>query len=204
MRITRAAQVSVLALATALAIPTAAFANGLPEKYERPISAPGSRDDTRAYLGVSWSLGANASFQPSFVVGVQSIRVRSSNRLRGIDVNARFNFTDGFERVAIAGLIGRRDVYANIGGGFNIRQGEPFGTVAVQGPFLRAGLDVGLTTGNWDPYFEINTLDRPRRVAGGGLSCPENYTLMDSLFAPPGAQDLVIDDQICVDDFWFD
>ncbi len=205
MKLTIMTSASALALATVLAsgAPSSAQEFIIPGKYERPLrTGTGKRDHTRAYIGLSWSFGARATGQPSVVVGVQSIRVRSSNSLRGIDVNARFNFTDGFERVAIAGLLGRRDVYANLGGGFNIRDGEPFVTAAVQGPFLRAGLDVGINSGNWAPYVEINTLERPRRVQNGELTCPEGYMLTSPFFDTP--DDLVVDGQTCADMLWFD
>lgn len=204
MKLTIMTSASALALATVLAsgAPSSAEEFIIPGKFERPLrTGTGTRDHTRAYIGLSWSFGARTTSQPSVVVGVQSIRVRSSNSLRGIDVNARFNFTDGFERVAIAGLLGRRDVYANLGGGFNIRDGEPFVTAAVQGPFLRAGLDVGINSGNWAPYVEINTLERPRRVRGEGLSCPESYDLIAApIFAP---ESLIVDGQVCQGDDLF-
>lgn len=171
--------------------------------FDRPFSVGGgSQTTTRAYIGLSLSFGGG-EVRPSFVTGVQSVRVRSSNRLQGIDLNARFNFTDGFERVAVAGLIGNRTAYANIGAGYNMRSAEPFGTVALQGAFLRAGADFGLS-GSVTPYVEVNTLDRPRRVGGGALGCNPGYELLPASIFDDGFlnRDFVVDGQICVDEFF--
>ena len=203
MKFSKFVQVSALALATAFASASVVKAGD----FERPIvGGSGSYSDTRPYLGLSWSFGGGASRLPSFVVGAQSIRVNSSNRLRGIDLNARFNLSDGFERIALSGLVGRRDIYANIGGGYNFSRNEFVGTAALQTTFVRAGLDVGMNTGVLEPYVEINTLDRPRRVSGAGLSCPDGYDLVSASDFPPSFlnPDLIVDGQVCEGEDFFD
>jgi len=199
------AQASVLALASAFALGTVgAPALAGDEGFNRPIATGvGSRTSTRGYLGLSVSFGGGGAAKSGLVVGVQSIRVRSSNRLHGVDANVRFSFDSGFDRFAVAGLVGRRDVYANIGGGYSARRGEAFATGGVQAPFMRAGADFGLQSGNFEPYLEVNTLDRPRRVSGGGLACPDGYSLEPASDWSIANPDLFLDGFICVDfDFW--
>ena len=192
---------SLTALTTALAVGGAAW-GGPPLP---PIGGGGEdrRSDTRAYVGLSFSFGGSAAPSAGIVVGAQAIRVRSSDRLTGIDVNARSSFQDGFDRIALAGLYGNRNAYANLGGGINPRTGEFFGTAAVQGPYLRLGADLGLA-GGLRPYVEVNTLGKPKRVQGGGdLACPTGYFLADpsdwtSIFGDIG-DDVIVDGRTCID-----
>ena len=136
--------------ATALA---AAFALSTPADAQ-------TRSDTRVYAGVSVSFGAQP--EPGFgaIVGLQSTRLRPSGRMRGIDIHGRYDFLRGFDRVAVAGLIGRRNGYLNLGGGYNPLSGEVFVTGAAQAQNIRAGLDYGVLTGTSAGYFELNTLRR--------------------------------------------
>ena len=149
VRLFRHMAVAALAGTVALALPAAAEAQ--------------SRTDLRIYAGIAVSFGP--AEQPGFgaVVGVQSIRVSASNRLRGLDLNARYSFPTGFDRVALAGLIGRRGGYLNLGGGFNPTRGEIFVTGAAQMANLRAGLDYGVASATAGGYFELNSLSRPGR-----------------------------------------
>jgi hypothetical protein len=122
-----------------------------------------SRNSTHVYAGIALSFGAAEQSGIGALVGLRSTRVNASNRLRGIDANARYDFRRGFDRVAVAGLIGRRNAYLNLGGGFDPLAGEVFVTGAAQARHLRAGVDYGLVTGAAGGYFELNTLDRPGR-----------------------------------------
>ncbi len=147
----------VAALGVALALPTAALA----------------RDDTRAYAGLVFSFGSASQASAGLVVGAQATRVRASDRLTGFDVNARFSFGSGFDRIAVAGLFGKRKAYANLGAGINPMTGDVFLTGAAQAAHARVGLDFGLMGRDAGVYFELNTLQRLRPVAappppGGG------------------------------------
>lgn len=139
-----------------------------------------SRNQTRAYAGLALSFGPAEPLGAGVVVGVQSVRVNASDRLRGIDVNARYDFIRGFDRVSLAGLIGRRSGYLNLGAGMNPTSGDFFVTGAAQTRHLRAGVDYGVMSGTAGGYFEVNTLRRPDRyvppapppvvVSVGGIS----------------------------------
>ena len=192
--------VSASALATALALGGTAW-GGPPLAPTVSGGGPDRRSDTRAYVGLAVSFGGGASPQAGIVVGAQAIRVRSSDRLSGVDLNARFNFRGGFDRIALAGLYGNRSVYANLGGGFNPQTGEFFATAAAQGAYLRAGVDWAIATGQLKPYVEVNTLSKPKSVQGGGgvLSCPTGYSLQDATFWEV-PEDLIVDGQTCIDD----
>jgi hypothetical protein len=124
-----------------------------------------------------------------------------------VDLNARFNFRGGFDRIALAGLYGNRSVYANLGGGFNPQTGEFFATAAAQGSYLRAGVDWAIGSGQLKPYVEVNTLGKPKPVqgAGGVLSCPTGYSLQDAsdwseIFTL--TDDVIVDGRTCIDEIF--
>lgn len=135
--------------------------------------AGGSRTDVTGYLGLSFSFGANAPKGPQVVVGVQRLKVESDDSVRGLDLNARFGLDGQLGRVAVAGLAGQRDAYANLGFGYDFAQDGMFGTAALQSGPLRLGADMDIGTGAIRPYLELNSLHKPKRVAGGagGLAC---------------------------------
>jgi hypothetical protein len=125
--------------------------------------AAGSRSSTHVYAGVALSFGAAEQPGLGLVAGLRSTRVNASNRLLGIDANVRYDVQRGFDRAALAGLVGRRGAYLNLGGGFNPLSGEVFVTGAAQTRHLRAGVDYGVLSGAAGGYFELNTLRRPGR-----------------------------------------
>jgi len=137
------------AIGLALCVPTAAL----------------SRDDTRAYAGLVFSFGSSSQASAGLVVGAQATRLRASDRLTGFDVNARFSFGGGFDRIAVTGLFGKRNTFANLGGGVNPMTGDFFLTGAAQTGHARVGVDFGLTGRDAGVYFELNTLRRLRAVA---------------------------------------
>jgi hypothetical protein len=59
---------------------------------------------------------------------------------------------------------GERDVMGNLGVGYSFTHGSLLGTVAVQGPHARAGVDYLLGDGSVKPYVELNTLAKPGDV----------------------------------------
>jgi len=122
-----------------------------------------SRSETRIYGGLALSFGAAQQPGLGVLAGVRAARVNAANSVRGIDANVRYDIQRGFERVAVAGLIGRPNAYLNLGGGFNLFGNELFVTGAAQTRHLRAGIDYGVMSGNAGGYFEANTLRRPRR-----------------------------------------
>jgi len=124
-----------------------------------------SRSDTRIYGGLAVSFGTVAQPGIGAVVGLQSTRLQPSNRLLGFDVHGRYDFQRGFDRIAIAGLIGRRGGYLNLGGGFNPASGELFVTGAAQMRHLRAGVDYNVMSATAAGYFEANTLQRLGRYS---------------------------------------
>ena len=144
---------------------------------------PGGGDqmDTRGYLGFSWSLGAGEPKRPDVVIGVQRIRVKSDDNLTGVDLNARIGLDGQLARIALSGLYGSRNLYANAGVGYDFRTRDMIATVGAQTARLRTGLDYGLQARKFVPYFEVNSLAEPDAVAGSSstLSCANGYVLTD-------------------------
>lgn len=162
------------AVAAALLAPATISLGAAPAEAAEalPIApAPGAREDTRAYAGIVFSFGNEARASVGVVVGVQHTRVRRNNTLRGVDLNARWDFTRGFDRIALAGLVGSRDLYANVGAGFRPTSGEVFATAAGQTRHLRIGGDFAFS-GAFEGFGEVNSLTRLRRPAAPAAPPP--------------------------------
>jgi hypothetical protein len=156
----------IAALMACTALPTsAAMAQSFSPEITGTVGAD-RRTDTRAYVGLAWQFGRNASPKPQVVVGVQKIRIDSDDGLSGVDLNLRFGLDGRNGRVALSGLKGRRGAHVNLVGGYDFTTREAFGTAALQGTGLRIGADLGVRTGSLRPYLELNSLSKPVRVSG--------------------------------------
>ena len=131
------------------------------------------RKDTRGYIGFAWSVGAGASIRPDLVLGVQRIEITADDDLMGLDLNARIGLDGKVGRIALSGLKGTRNSYANLGVGYDFRAKSVIGTVSLQTARLRIGGDYALQASKFIPYVELNTLARPDAVnfSAGTLSC---------------------------------
>jgi hypothetical protein len=174
----------IAALTASTCIPASAWAQTVEELFTpnvTPGSAPAGRDETRAYIGLAWQFGPQSPGRPDVVLGIQSVRVKPDDGLTGVDLNARIGLDGRPARIALSGLFGNRTAFANLGVGYDFRAGGPIGTVGLQVPRARGGIDIALKTGQFRPYVELNTLDAPEVAAAGSpstLSCSTpNYLL---------------------------
>jgi hypothetical protein len=119
--------------------------------------------ETRVYAGLAWELGHDASVVPDVVLGVRSLSVSTSDNVQGADLNAHVNLKGGvaLDNCRLSYVGGQRDIMGNVGVGYSFRQSKILGTVAIQGPYSRAGLDYAVGGDSVTPYVEVNTLSKP-------------------------------------------
>jgi len=122
---------------------------------------------TRAYAGLVWVFNNKASMKPDVTVGVQSLRVKSSDSVSGADLNLRFKLEDGLKldsnRLSYVG--GERNIQGQLGFGYSYSQKSWLTTGAVSGPFSKIGGDFIINKKSFDPFIEINTMKKPKKVS---------------------------------------
>jgi hypothetical protein len=155
--------------ATLLLLSTSVFA-GLPPVNYTNVTSNSSAKDTqiRAYAGLVWVFNNKASIKPDVTVGVQTLRVKSSDSVSGADFNVRFKIEDGLKpdsnRLSYVG--GERNAQGQLGFGYSYSQNSWLTTGAISGPFSKIGTDYLFNKKSFDPFIEINTMKKPDKVNG--------------------------------------
>jgi hypothetical protein len=149
---------------SALAISHSSFAFPVSPTYSSD-----SNTENRVYTGIVFDLDGSDGFVPDLILGVRSLHVKSSDSVEGADLSARISYGKhnqgiNFDSVRMVYVGGERDVMGNIGIGYSNTHSSLLGTIAVQGPYTRVGTDFELNTMKFEPYLEINTLDKPNNV----------------------------------------
>jgi hypothetical protein len=152
------------------------------------VNTPNKDTQTRAYVGLVWVFNNKASMKPDVTVGVQSLRVKSSDSVSGADFNLRFKIEEGLKldsnRLSYVG--GERNAQGQLGFGYSYSQKSWLTTGAISGPFSKVGTDYLLNKKTFDPFIEINTMNKPKKVNGStSSSCPPDYELSGNLCNRP-------------------
>lgn len=127
-----------------------------------------TRISTRWYMGLAWELGGKQGMLPDFVVGVRSMSVKSDDSVTGGDANLRFKLKDSavsFDSIRLAYLQGKRDFIAGAGLGYSLTSASPIASLTAQASYLRLGADYAFMPDQFRYFAEINTLERPEKVA---------------------------------------
>ena len=145
--------------------------------------------DTRAYAGLVWTLGQDFKKTPELILGLSAIKRESGLAVTigrellepvnqpsesvegGLDLSLRINFDNGVavDSTRLLYLNGDRDLLGNIGLGYSFAESRPFGTIGVQAPYSRIGVDVALDNGTLitpEFFVELLTLDKEDRLIG--------------------------------------
>jgi len=153
--------------------------------------------DTRAYAGLVWTLGQDFKKTPELTLGLSAIKRESGLAVTsrwdttfpvnepsesvegGLDLSLRINFDNGVavDSTRLLYLNGDRDLLGNIGLGYSFAESRPFGTIGVQAPYSRIGVDVALDNGTLTTpefFVELLTLDKEDRLIGN-YSCDTGY-----------------------------
>jgi len=143
------------------------------------ITSPNKDTQTRAYAGLVWVFNNKASMKPDVTVGIQSLRVKSSDSVSGADLNLRFKMESGLKldsnRLSYVG--GERSAQGQLGFGYSYSQKSWLTTGAISGPFSKVGGDFILNKKLFDPFIEVNTMKKAKKVNGVSTSgCLNTYT----------------------------
>ena len=153
--------------------------------------------DTRAYAGLVWTLGKDFKKTPELSLGLSAIKQESGYAFTdswdttfpvnqpsesvegGLDWSLRINFDNGVavDSTRLLYLNGDRDLLGNVGLGYSFAENLPFGTIGVQAPYSRIGVDVALDNGTLTTpefFVELLTLDKEDRLIGD-YSCSIGY-----------------------------
>jgi len=164
--------------------------------------------DTRAYAGLVWTLGKDFKKTPELTLGLSAIKQESGLAFTenwidtfpvnqpsesvegGLDWSLRINFDNGVavDSTRLLYLNGDRDLLGNIGLGYSFAESRPFGTIGVQAPYSRIGVDVALDNGTLTTpefFVELLTLDKEDRLIGD-----YNCVLSIATCSDPGAKPL--------------
>jgi hypothetical protein len=137
------------------------------------VTIPSASNEHRAYAGLVWTLKEKFSVVPDATVGFRSLRVKSSDSVSGGDISARITFTNGpsFDSARLSYVGGDRDIIGNLGVGYSLANSSAFGTLAIQGAYLRGGTDFEFTNKRFVPYVEALTVDKPKKIMPFNPSC---------------------------------
>lgn len=133
------------------------------------ITSSDSTTENRVYGGLVFDLDGSDGFVPDLVLGVRTLHVKSSDSVEGADLSARISYGKNekfiaFDSVRLVYTGGERDVMGNVGIGYSNTHSSFLGTVAVQGAYTKLGTDFEFGKNKFEPYLEINTLDKPDNV----------------------------------------
>lgn len=139
------------------------------EERTTTLTSSDSTTENRAYAGLVFDLDGSDGFVPDLVVGVRTLHVKSSDSVEGADLSARISYGKHdkgimFDSARLVYVGGERDVMGNIGVGYSYTHSSFIGTAAIQGPYTRIGTDFEFGTKKFEPYLEVNTLDKPDNV----------------------------------------
>jgi hypothetical protein len=142
-----------------------AFAIGSSHAAPPPAPIPTEVSQNRGYIGLTWTM-ENASAVPDVVVGLRHTKTAADADVTGYDVSVRFKLfgNTSFDSVRAVYLNGNRSSQANVGLGYSMKHQSVFGTVGGSGEHLKLGLDYLYKPAKFDPFIEINTLEKPEEA----------------------------------------
>lgn len=128
---------------------------------------PNKETQTRIYAGLVWNLNNKIEVKPDFVsVGARSVAVKSNDNVSGADLSIRFGLKNGvkFDSSRLSYVGGNRDAQGNLGFGYSYAEQSFFGTLGASSAYSRLGGDWMLKSNSFTPFFEVNTLPKPKKV----------------------------------------
>lgn len=143
-----------------------------------------SRTDTRAYVGLNWTLGGGGT--PALVLGVTNTKVKSSGKTTGARLAFHVNLAGGMApgMLRLSYLDGRENLQGELGAGYNFIKAAPALGIGLSGPYVVAGIDGYMNTGI-EPYVTVHSQGafrkpKPDTTPGSSVSsCPPDYTLLN-------------------------
>jgi hypothetical protein len=105
------------------------------------IQSASSKNVTRAYAGLKWTMGKGNT--PDVVVGVRNAKVKSSGKTHGTDVSLAVDIKQGIkaDQVRVKYFDGKVRNQNEVAVGYDFTKGL-FGGVSVKAPYVNVGLDL--------------------------------------------------------------
>lgn len=143
-----------------------------------PTFTKAKKTKNEAYVGIQWDMMARSSV--TAVLGYRSVRVDSSNNVRGGAVEATYALTGpmaGPGEFRIKGIDGDRSSQGELGIGYSAAHAAFLLNGGLQGNHVYGGVDYLFGPG-LKPYVGLNTIGSYSRVPRSA-TCPPGYTVVD-------------------------
>lgn len=132
-----------------------------------PDGTSGSKEVTRAYTGLKWTMGKGAT--PDVVVGVRSAKVKTSGKANGSDLSVTFDIKQGIklDQVRLKYFDGKERNQNEVSLGYAFNKGV-FGGVSYKAPYANLGLDLfSLQQFDVQPWVIFDTHNRYKKPVQG-------------------------------------
>jgi hypothetical protein len=174
---------SILSLAVLSTLVSTAVMAGSPISVPATALTTGaaSKTDTKAYVGLNWSLGGGAT--PALVLGVLNTKVKSDGDTTGANLAFHLNLAGGVKpgKLKLSYLDGKENLQGELGVGYDFIKAAPLLSLGLNAPYIAAGVDGYLNPG-FVPYATLHSqgkFDKPAAPTTT-YSCPINYTLFET------------------------
>lgn len=170
---------TILALTVLSAlVSSAVWAGGGSIPATASTTGANSETDTRAYVGLNWSLGGGTT--PALVLGVFNTKVKSDGDTTGGNLALHLNLAGGIKpaKIKLSYLNGEEDLQGELGAGYDFIKAAPLAFLGLNAPHLSVGVDGYLNPG-FVPYATLHSqgeFDKPRGSTTT-YSCDAGYTL---------------------------
>lgn len=134
-----------------------------------PCESSASSTENRVYAGIVFDLDGSDGFIPDLIVGARTLHVKSNDNVKGADLSARISYGKhdkfiSFDSARLVYVGGEREIMGNAGIGYSNTHSSLLGTIAIQGQNARIGTDYEFANKKFEPYFELNSLDKPNNL----------------------------------------
>lgn len=136
-----------------------------------------SQTDTKAYLGLNWTLGGGTT--PALVLGVFNTKVKSNGDTTGANLAFHVKFAGGLApgKIKLSYLNGSENLQGELGLGYDFVRSSPLAFLGLNAPYVAAGVDAYANPG-LVPYVTLHTQGKFDKPTGSitTFSCPAGFT----------------------------
>lgn len=157
-----------LTLLLATALPgSAAFAGISPPTYSLiPTTGSASKTETRAFVGLNWSLGGGAT--PALVLGAFRAKVKSDGDTAGGNLAFHINLAGGIKpgKLKLGYIKGKENLQGEAVVGYDFLKNAPLLGLGLNAPYISAGVDAYMNAG-FVPYVTAHSqgkFDKPNQT----------------------------------------
>jgi hypothetical protein len=117
-------------------------------------------NDTTLFVGLNWTFGAHGQGVEG-ILGVAYGEIDPDGDVEGAKASMHFGLSDGIslDKIKLTGLFGKDNAQVELGGGFNIKTGSPFGVIGANGEYYALGADIDFG-GGVEGYAGLHTIGK--------------------------------------------